>query len=158
MDKFLRTNSARLVVLILMVYSCGSSYASACQERITGKWQLRHEYNNEGEGTPLKEFPLSKCDKQTTLEILNNGRFIEKSYYESSSLAGECAKDTEETTGDWKKTSGNGFTFLYDKNIVVTPIESKVSIEKGKLKVTLAYNDSDSGHKITLKFIYVRIS
>lgn len=149
--------TTRLLVLGLIFYSCGSSGTKTKDVAITGVWQLKQEYNNEGGDTPLKEFPLSTCDKATTLEILNSGRFIEKSYYEDSSIAGECVKDSQDTKGDWKRSANGGFLFKYDSNNALSIKGSTVTVEKGELVVYTIYNDKDLGPKTKLRFIYTKV-
>ncbi len=157
MKRFLLIYLALLVVLIMILYSCGSSGSNGPDVTIAGTWNLVQEYSNEGEGTPLEEFPLSKCNKMTTLEIFDSGRFIEKSYYEDSSISGECAKDSEDTKGDWKKGPNGMFLFIYDKNNALFLKGSTVTVEKGNLVVTSVYTDGDLGSGTILKFMYSRV-
>ncbi len=157
MKKLLRAYTTRWIVLGLIFYSCGSSGAKAPDITIIGTWKLKQEYNNEGGDTPLKEFPLSACDKETTLEILSFGRFAEKSYYEDSSIAGECAKDSQDTKGDWKKSANGMYLFMYDNNNALMLKGSTVTIEKGDLIVYATYTDKDLGPKTKLKFVYARV-
>ncbi|GAA4275047.1 hypothetical protein U6A24_16910 [Aquimarina gracilis] len=157
MRKLLRAYATRWIVLLLIFYSCGSSGAKAPEVTITGSWKLIQEYSNEGEDTPLKEFLLSTCDKETTLEIFDTGKFLEKSYYENSSMAGECAKDSQDTNGKWKKSTNGMYLFMYQKNNALMLKGATVTIEKGNLVVNAIYNDKDLGPKTQLRFIYARV-
>ncbi len=157
MKKLLRTYAARFVALGLIFYSCGSSGADTPEVTISGTWKLKKEYNNEGENTPLKEFPLSTCDKATTLEIFSTGRFIEKSYYEDSIIIGECAKDSQDTKGDWEKSANGKYLFMYDNNNALSVKGATVTIEKGDLIVNMIYHDKDLGPKTKLRFIYAKV-
>ncbi len=157
MKKLLPTYAAHLIVLTLMLCSCVSSGTHYPEVTLEGTWQLKQQYNNEGEDTPLKEFPLSDCNKNTTLEISDNGRFIEKNYYEDSNISGECAKDSADTKGDWKKGSNDMFVFIYDKNSAVLFKGATVTVENGDLIVSAIYHDRDFGPRTILKFMYSRI-
>ncbi|MBQ0735210.1 hypothetical protein [Aquimarina celericrescens] len=155
--KLLLVYIVRFIMLSLIFCSCGSSGSNTQDISITGKWKLQQEYTNAGQDTPLKEFPLSSCDMQTTLEVLNTGKFIEKNYYEDSSIGGECGKDSQDTKGDWKKSNDGKYLFLYDKNNPLKLRGSLVSIENGNLVVNCVYNDRDFGPNTKLKFIYARV-
>ncbi len=159
MKKLLLAPMMWLAVFSVLFYSCGSSGAKIPESTIIGTWQLRQEFNNEGNDTPLTEFPLSQCDKATTLEIMESGRFVEKSYYKSSSIAGECIKDNRETKGVWRKGKQDQgmFFFIYDKDTVLSLKGSKITIENGNLVVLTVYNDQDLGPRTKLKFIYSKV-
>ncbi|WP_109301903.1 hypothetical protein [Aquimarina sp. AU474] len=159
MKKLLLAPMMWLAVLSVLFYSCGSSGAKVPESTIVGTWQLTQEFNNEGRDTPLKEFPLSHCDKKTTLEIMESGRFIEKSYYKSLSIAGECVKDNRETKGIWRKGNQDQgvFLFIYDPDTALSIKGSTITIENGNLIVLAVYNDIDLGPRTKLKFIYSKV-
>ena len=157
MQKLLLSYVARLTMLGVLFFSCGSGGTKTQNITIVGTWKLKQEYSNEGGDTPLKEFPLSTCDKATTLEIMKSGRFVEKSYYENSSIAGECAKNSSDTRGDWKKGPGGMFLFVYDKDNTLSLIGSKVTLENGELIISAVYTDRDMGPRTKLKFIYSKV-
>ncbi len=157
MKKLLPVFATRLLMLGLIFYSCGSSGANAPEVSIVGIWKLKQQYNNAGGDTPLKEFLLSECDKTTTLEIFKNGRFVEKSYYENSSIAGECAKDSQDTKGNWKKNTNGHYLFMYDSNNALSLKGSTVTIIDGDLVINAVYNDKDLGPKTKLRFVYARV-
>ncbi len=159
MKKFLLGYIGRLTVLILMsfLYSCANNVSNTSETTFTGKWQLKKEYSNEGVDTALKEFPLSACDKSTILEIMPNGKFVEKSYYEDTGTGGECIKDNQDTKGKWKKGRGDFFRFVYDENDSFLFKKSKITIENGDLIVALVHNDPDLESETILKFIYSRV-
>lgn len=142
--------------MLLSVYSCVSNNSNSIETKIIGVWQLEREFSNEEEDGPLKEFLLSSCEKLTTLEVLMNGRFIEKSYYEDFGTGGECVKDTWGIQGDWEKGSEGTFNFKYDKNNILFFDNSTVAIENGKLIISIVYYDSDLRYKTMLKFIYTK--
>ncbi len=154
MKKLLPVCVALLVTL--GIYSCNNSGANTPEIIIDGTWQLKQEFSNEGEHTPLKEFPLSDCDKQTTLEIFPCGKFIEKSYYDDLGTGGECIMDTEETKGKWKNETDNTFIFTYNNSNALLIRKSQVTIQNKDLVIVSVYNDPDLGPKTTLKFIYTK--
>ncbi len=158
MKNFLCIGVLRFTVLIfiLCLFSCESSSLNTSEITLTGTWFLKQEYSNEGGDTPLKEFLLSDCEKKTTLEILDNGKFIEKSYYSDLGTGGECLKDSEDTVGNWEKNPEGEINITYDENDTFNFTKSEVRIEKGYLIVTLVYDDPDLGLKTVLKFIYTK--
>ncbi|MBP2833361.1 hypothetical protein J8281_14290 [Aquimarina sp. U1-2] len=150
--------AAKLLILsLLLCTSCGSSDTHTQENSIIGKWKLQQEYSNEGRDTPLKEFPLSQCDKETTLEVLDTGIFVEKNYYEDSSIGGECGKDSQDTRGGWKKSSPNTYLFTYDKSNPLLLRRSVVNVVRGDLIVNVTYNDRDLGPNTKVKFIYAKV-
>ncbi|MCK8523215.1 hypothetical protein M0D21_16670 [Aquimarina sp. D1M17] len=157
MKKLLLVYTLRFFAFCILMCSCGSGGNNTPETTIIGVWKLKQEYSNEGGDTPLKEFPLSNCDKATTLEILKSGRFVEKSYFESSNLLGDCSKDDQETKGDWKRNPEGMFLFIYDKNNILSLVGSVVTIENGNLVVSTVYNDRDLGPRTKLKFIYSKV-
>ncbi len=157
MKKFLLVHVACFIVFTYIFYSCSSSDTNTKDLVIAGTWHLKQEYSNEGEDTPLKEFPLSDCDKETTLEILISGKFIEKNYYKDSSIAGGCGKDSQDTKGNWKESVEGMYLFMYDISNALALKGSTVTIEKGDLVINSIYNDKDLGRGRQLKFIYSRV-
>ncbi|PKV48940.1 hypothetical protein ATE84_0956 [Aquimarina sp. MAR_2010_214] len=145
-----------LVLTLFGIYSCGKSDSNTSDIMIVGMWQLKQEFSNEEENAPLEEFPLTSCEKMTTLEVLLNGRFIEKNYYDDFGTGGECIKDTEDTRGNWKKESDGTFYFIYDKSEILLFNKSYVTIKNGNLVVTIEYDDPDLGYETTLKFVYAK--
>ncbi len=144
-----------LSILILFgTYSCKNNDSNTSKTTIVGIWQLEQEFSNDGNSDQLKEFPLSLCDKMTTLNIFKSGKFIEKSYYDDFGTGGECIKDTEETQGIWEKGSIGVFHFMYDKNNILSFTKSDVVLKNGKLEITIDYEDPDLEYKTMLKFIY----
>lgn len=158
MEKLLRFYGARFFMLciILSLFACDKKTVGIDEEKLIGTWKLEQEYNNEGKNTPLKEFPLSDCDKKTTLLITANGNFIEKSYYEDLGTGGECIKDNQDTIGQWTKGKGDSFQFTYPQNENLLFRNSKVVIKDDHLIVTLMQEDSDLGTGTALKFVYVK--
>ncbi len=157
MKKFLLFHVALLALTSWIMGSCDVENRNTSEITIVGAWQLKKEFTNQGENTPLKEFPLSECDKKTTLEVLENGRFLEKSYYDDLTVRGECLKDTEETMGRWKRGSGDVFFFAYYKSEAILFSKSEVKIENGDLIITSTYNDPELGYGTILKFIYTKM-
>jgi hypothetical protein len=157
MKRLLLAHVMFLVLTLFGMYSCKMSDSNISNSMIVGIWQLKQEFSNEEEGSPLEEFPLS-CEKLTTLEILTNGKFVEKSYYENFGTGGECTKDTEDTIGSWKKKSDGIFYFIYNQNETLLFNESYVTVKNGYLGVTIVYDDPDLGYETTLKFIYKKVS
>ncbi|MEW7289415.1 hypothetical protein [Aquimarina sp. 2304DJ70-9] len=159
MDKFLLGYTERLTVLILLLFlcSCANNVSNTLETTFTGKWQLKKEYSSEGVDASLKEFPLSACDKNTILEIMSNGKFIEKSYYEDTGTGGECIKDNQDIHGKWKRGRGNYFRFVYDEEDNFLFKKSKITIENGDLIVALVQNDPDFESETMVKFIYSKV-
>ncbi|WP_109851060.1 hypothetical protein [Aquimarina sp. AU58] len=154
MKRLLPAYATFLVLTLFGIYSCGKGDSNASNIMIVGIWQLKQEFSNEEENAPLEEFPLSSCEKMTTLEVLKNGRFIEKNYYDNFGTGGECIKDTEDTHGSWEKESEGIFYFMYDKSEILLFNKSYVTVKNGDLVVTIEYDDPDLGYETTLKFIY----
>lgn len=146
-----------IVLLILFgTYSCKNNDSNTSKNTIVGIWQLEQEFSNDGNSDLLKEFPLSSCDKMTTLNIFENGKFIEQSYYDDFGTGGECIMDTEETKGIWKEGSNGIFYFTYNKNNILIFTKSDVVLKNGKLEITIEYEDPDLEYKTILKFIYTK--
>ncbi|WP_103068933.1 hypothetical protein [Aquimarina sediminis] len=154
MNKHLPVYVTLFAVALFGVYSCGKDKPNTSAASIVGIWQLKQEFSNEGEDTPLEEFPLSACEKLTTLAILKNGRFVEKSYYTDFGTGGECIKDTEDTHGNWEKESNGDFYFTYDQSNILLFNKSDVKLENENLVVLIEYDDPDLGYEIMLKFVY----
>ncbi|GAA4279410.1 hypothetical protein [Aquimarina mytili] len=159
MEKFLLVYTTRVVILCLLLclYSCENNTSNPLEANVVGKWQLEKEFSSEGSDVPLKEFPLSACDKETVLEIMENGIFIEKSYYEDLGTGGECIMDNQDTIGKWKKGRGNFFLFTYDKKDNLSFKKSRITIENENLVVALLHNDPDLDSETFLKFIYSKV-
>ncbi len=157
MNKLLPTYAMLIVVLFFGMYSCGGNDVNTSDGTIIGTWQLQQEFSNEEEGTPFKEFPLSPCEKLTTLEVLVTRKFVENSYYEDFGTGGECIKHTEETRGKWKEESDGGYNFSYDKKNLLSFTKSDAILKDGNLEVTVVYKDPDVGDNTTLKFIYSKM-
>lgn len=156
MNKLLLVYVTLLAVTLLGVYSCGRKDSNTSKISIVGIWQLKQEFSNEGEDLPLEEFPLSSCEKLTTLEVLLDGKFIEKSYYNDFGTGGECIKDTEDTKGNWEKESNGTFYFTYNQNDVLLFNKAEVTLKNGNLVITIEYDDPDLGYEVLLKFIYTK--
>ncbi|TPN87942.1 hypothetical protein [Aquimarina algicola] len=158
MKRFLPVYVAFFAVTLLSVYSCEGNNAKTSENTIVGTWQLKQQFVNNEDGKSLEEFPLSSCEKGTTLQVLKWGRFVETSYYDGYGIGGECLKDTEETKGTWIKDKNKTYNFLYDKSNTIAFSSSKVSIEDNNtLVITITYDDRDHDYESTLKFIYTKI-
>ncbi len=142
---------------VLMIFSCKRSDPDASSILLIGKWKLKQQFSSEGKNMGFEEFPLSFCEKMTTLEIAIDGSFVEKSYYEDFGTGGECLKDTEETLGNWKKEPDGTINFIYNQKSVLLFTKSDVVLKNGHLVITIAYDDPDLGHETTLQFIYTKV-
>ncbi|GGX29823.1 hypothetical protein [Aquimarina muelleri] len=156
MKRLLLVYIAFLNLLFFGVYSCKNNDSNISKATIAGTWQLEEEFSNDENSSQLKEFPLSSCDKMTTLDIFESGKFIEKSYYNNFGTGGECIKDTEEIHGIWKKGYKEIFHFIYDKNNTLFFTKSYVVLKNEKLEVTIQYEDPDLEGETILKFIYTK--
>ncbi len=163
MEKFLLGFATRLGALYLMLFlfSCEDNTSpptTTSEATIEGTWILSKEHSHEGDEDQFKEFPLSNCDKKTTLEITSNGRFVEKSYFEDPGTGGECIKNNQDIKGRWEKRNDGSFWLIFNENNNLVFEKSKGVIEKGDLIITLQYNDKNLESDTMLKFTYSRVN
>ena len=76
MKRFLLIYILLLILILFGTYSCKNNDPSTSKSTIVGIWKLEQEFSNNGNSDQLKEFPLSSCDKMTTLKVLKSGKYI----------------------------------------------------------------------------------
>lgn len=153
-------------ILSLAIISCGSDDSDNDNDTggegmdpvniIVGKWQLIQDFTNDGSGGPLQEVELTNCEKGSTIEIDENGSFVDTSI-EDGLDGGECETFIE--NGTWEETGDAEYRLTFDETSVEEGDAAfgDAEIDNSQLILIYDFPSSNGGPNIIDKLIYTKV-
>ena len=131
-------------VFVLVFTSCGNNDDDTpTLDQFIGTWKYFKHFENGVEET------LDLCETEFTLQVLEDGTFIETYYMEGPNNT--CVVDETFTT-TWTNEGGGNYSFDFDGDVEIIPI----TFENNTFYIQETYNDNTDD--ITTRDVFIRVN